>query len=184
MRQHLSCGVSAAGSNSPRFPSKQRTESSINVSFAIIHRPCNDLDAATWPWIFKAFNYALMRTFILPRTLALWKIPFFVLLAVARPRSLNLERSRFSTFFSELVFVRDAVRFGKSPEGCFFLCFSSTVHWSGPAVHLGTFQPGGQQTQEPLRQRHRLRSLPRHLGSHRRSARIAHRALTTLFNIL
>lgn len=43
----------------------------------------------------------------------------------------------------------------------------SSVYRPGPAVHLGTFQPGGEQAQESLRQRHRLRPLPSHPGSHR-----------------
>lgn len=41
------------------------------------------------------------------------------------------------------------------------------VYRSRPAVHLGTLQPGGEQAQKSLRQRHRLRPLPRHPGSHR-----------------
>lgn len=44
----------------------------------------------------------------------------------------------------------------------------SSVHRSGPAVHLGTLQPGGEQAQKSLRQRHRLRPLSCHPGAHRR----------------
>lgn len=43
------------------------------------------------------------------------------------------------------------------------------VHRSRTAVHLGALQPGGQQTQEPLRQRHRLWPLSRYSGSNWRS---------------
>lgn len=39
-------------------------------------------------------------------------------------------------------------------------CFVSiTVHRSGPAVYMGALEPGGKQSQEPLRQCHRLRPL-------------------------
>lgn len=55
----------------------------------------------------------------------------------------------------------------------FFVCACSvclgpsSVYRSRAAVHLGTLQPGGEQAQKSLRQRHRLRPLPCHPGSHR-----------------
>ena len=38
----------------------------------------------------------------------------------------------------------------------------ATVDRAWPAVHMGPLEPRDQQTQEPLRQRDRLRPLPRH----------------------